>query len=158
GLQNASLKSTDAAIIIPARYGSSRFPGKPLVRQTGKFLIQHVVEQAQKSRRAGLVIVATDDPRIFDAVKGFGAQPVMTSTAHHSGTDRIAEVIRRPEFAGVRIAVNVQGDEPDIDPQLIDDLIESLAKPESTVEMATAAAPFAHAREIESPNQVKVVV
>ena len=149
-----------AAIVIPARYGSTRFPGKPLARQTGKFLIQHVVEQAQKSTRAHLTLVATDDHRIFDAVKSFGGHPVMTSDSHPSGTDRIAEVIRRPEFAKVQIIVNVQGDEPDIDPMLIDELIGRLIPSHENhpPAMATLATPFHHMRDIENPNLVKVVV
>lgn len=146
--------------MIPARYGSTRFPGKPLARLTGKFLIQHVVEQAQQSKLANVVVVATDDHRICDAVRSFGGHAVMTSDAHHSGTDRIAEVIRRPEYSAVRVVVNVQGDEPDIDPQLIDHLISALSPPLHTrdISMATAAAPFAHAADIENPNLVKVVV
>ena len=143
------------AVVIPARYGSTRFPGKPLARQTGKFLIQHVVEQAQKSRLADLVLVATDDHRIFDAVRGFGGQAVMTSDAHQSGTDRIAEVMRRPEYARVHAVVNVQGDEPDIDPGLIDSLLEALDSLD--VPMATASAPFSHEGEVANPNLVKVV-
>lgn len=148
--------SASAIIVIPARYGSTRFPGKPLARQTGKFLIQHVVEQAQLARKAAKVIVATDDHRIFDAVNSFGAAAVMTSATHHSGTDRIAEVMRRPEYADTNVVVNVQGDEPDIDPTLIDQLIEVTARPDA--QMATVAAPFAHARDVENPNHVKVVV
>jgi 3-deoxy-manno-octulosonate cytidylyltransferase (CMP-KDO synthetase) len=150
-----------AIIVIPARYGSSRFPGKPLARQTGKFLIQHVVEQAGRARRASQVVVATDDPRIMDAVHSFGGQAVMTSHAHNSGTDRIAEVMKKPEFAGVQVVVNVQGDEPEIDPNLIDELIRTTSLVDSgrgPVQMATAAAPFEHPRDIENPNIVKVVV
>jgi 3-deoxy-manno-octulosonate cytidylyltransferase (CMP-KDO synthetase) len=143
------------AIVIPARYGSTRFPGKPLARQTGKYLIQHVVEQAQKAKKSQRVLVATDDHRIFDAVRSFGGHAVMTSDSHHSGTDRIAEVIKRPEYLGVKLVVNVQGDEPDMDPGLIDALIEALEG--SQVEMATAAAPFAHDKEVANPNVVKVV-
>jgi 3-deoxy-manno-octulosonate cytidylyltransferase (CMP-KDO synthetase) len=143
------------AIVIPARYGSTRFPGKPLARQTGKYLIQHVVEQASQARRAQRVLVATDDHRIFEAVRSFGGHAVMTSDSHHSGTDRIAEVMRRPEYLGVKIVVNVQGDEPDMDPGLIDALIEALES--SQVEMATAAAPFLHDSEVANPNLVKVV-
>ena len=143
------------AVVIPARYGSTRFPGKPLARQTGKFLIQHVVEQAQKSRLADLVLVATNDHRIFDAVRGFGGQAVMTSDAHQSGTDRIAKVMRRPEYARVHAVVNVQGDEPDIDPGLIDSLLEALDSLD--VPMATASAPFSHEGEVANPNLVKVV-
>lgn len=143
------------AVVIPARYGSTRFPGKPLARQTGKFLIQHVVEQARKSRLADLVLVATDDHRIFDAVRSFGGQAVMTSDTHQSGTDRIAEVMRRPEYARVHAVVNVQGDEPDIDPGLIDSLLEAIDR--LNVPMATVSAPFTQESDVANPNQVKVV-
>lgn len=160
------MSATHVAIVIPARYGSTRFPGKPLQRMTGKFLIQHVVEQAGQARRAQRVIVATDDSRIFDAVHSFGGEVVMTSHDHHSGTDRIAEVIRQPAFAGVEVIVNVQGDEPDMDPALIDQLVAVLDDPDAPARnagtgemvMATASAPFAHPHEIENPNYVKVVV
>ncbi len=160
------MSAAHVAIVIPARYGSTRFPGKPLARATGKFLIQHVVEQAQQARRAGRVVVATDDTRILEAVRGFGGEAVMTSAAHHSGTDRIAEVIRMPAFSGVELVVNLQGDEPDLDPGLIDELIMALeenpAGPRKAspgeIAMATASAPFAHPQEIENPNCVKVVV
>ena len=145
-----------AIIVIPARYGSSRFPGKPLARQTGKFLIQHVYEQARKSKRASRVLVATDDSRIFDAVLSFGGSAVMTATSHQSGTDRIAEVLRKPEFSHTKIVVNVQGDEPEIDPALIDNLIRVVEQPD--VPMATAAAPFDHPEDILNPNMVKVVL
>ena len=145
-----------AIIVIPARYGSTRFPGKPLARQTGKFLIQHVVEQASKAKRAEKVVVATDDHRIFDAVRSFGGHAVMTSHTHHSGTDRIAEVMHKPEYAATSVVVNVQGDEPEICPDLIDDLIRVTTQ--ADVPMATAAAPFANAKDIENPNVVKVVV
>jgi 3-deoxy-manno-octulosonate cytidylyltransferase (CMP-KDO synthetase) len=144
-----------AAIVIPARYGSTRFPGKPLLRQTGKYLIQHVVEQAQRARAADVVLVATDDERIFKAVESFGGRPVMTSDQHQSGTDRIAEVMRLPEFAGIQVVVNVQGDEPEIEPGLIDELIRVTSRPE--VAMATVAAPFGHPRESGNPNVVKLV-
>jgi 3-deoxy-manno-octulosonate cytidylyltransferase (CMP-KDO synthetase) len=147
--------ATNAIVVIPARYGSSRFPGKPLARQTGKFLIQHVVEQASKAKRASRVVVATDDQRIFDAVKGFGGEAVMTSHTHHSGTDRIAEVMRRGEFVQAEVVVNVQGDEPEIEPELIDELIRVTG--EGAAPIATAAAAFANGREVESPNVVKVV-
>jgi 3-deoxy-manno-octulosonate cytidylyltransferase (CMP-KDO synthetase) len=116
-----------------------------------------VVEQAQKAKRAQCVVVATDDERIVGAVRSFGGQAVMTSNSHHSGTDRIAEVMRRPEFANVRVVVNVQGDEPDIEPGLIDSLIGVLEETED-IPMATVAAPFGHGREVENPNVVKVVV
>lgn len=145
-----------AVVVIPARFGSTRFPGKPLARQTGKYLIQHVYEQASAAKRAKRVVVATDDPRILDAVRGFGGLAVMTSNTHQSGTDRIAEVMRRPEFAQTKIVVNVQGDEPEIDPELIDNLIRVVEQAE--VPMATASAPFEHPDEIPNPNMVKVVV
>jgi len=144
-----------AIIVIPARYGSTRFPGKPLLRQSGKFLIQHVVEQALKAKRAEAVVVATDDHRIFDAVRSFGGHAVMTSHTHHSGTDRIAEVMHKPEYTKFRVVVNVQGDEPEIDPALIDDLIRVTSQ--ADVPMATVAAPFEHAHDIQNPNVVKVV-
>ena len=151
------MTATYAAIVLfPPATAQPVFPEKPLARNTGKFLIQHVVEQARQARRAQLILVATDDQRIFDAVKGFGGTAVMTSEAHQSGTDRIAEVIQRPEYSDVQIIVNVQGDEPEIDPELIDDLIERTSRPD--VAMATVSAPFAHARDVENPNLVKVVV
>jgi 3-deoxy-manno-octulosonate cytidylyltransferase (CMP-KDO synthetase) len=142
--------------VIPARYGSTRFPGKPLERATGKYLIQHVVEQARISRRADAIVVATDDMRILDAVREFGGKAVMTSASHPSGTDRIAEVIQRPEYSSVKIIVNVQGDEPDIDPATIDALIEVL-QTTPDMAMATVSAPFSSARDVENPNIVKVV-
>jgi len=153
-----------AAIVIPARYGSSRFPGKPLARETGKYLIQHVVEQAAKTKLAAKVIVATDDPRIEAAVHSFGGTAIMTSSAHQSGTDRIAEVMQRPEFTDIEVVVNVQGDEPEIEPTLIDELIGVSCRP--NVAMATVAAPFEESPgllsrgsncHVENPNMVKVV-
>ncbi|HVX86257.1 MAG TPA: 3-deoxy-manno-octulosonate cytidylyltransferase [Phycisphaerae bacterium] len=144
-----------AVIVIPARYGSTRFPGKPLARQTGKYLIEHVVEQARKARGAAEVVVATDDARIAAAASSFGARAVMTSAAHPSGTDRVAEVMRHGEFAGMDIAINVQGDEPEIDPAIIENLIGACGRP--GVEMATVSAPFEHHGEVENPNIVKVV-
>ena len=145
-----------AVIVIPARFGSSRFPGKPLARLTGKFLIQHVCERAGMARRAAEVVVATDDRRIVEAVEGFGGRAVMTSVEHQSGTDRIAEVMRLPQFARTDVVVNVQGDEPEIDPGLIDRLIEMTQRED--VPMATASAPFERAEDVANPNVVKVVV
>jgi 3-deoxy-manno-octulosonate cytidylyltransferase (CMP-KDO synthetase) len=146
-----------ALLVIPARYASSRYPGKPLARETGKFLIQHVVEQAKKVRLASEVVVATDDARIFEAVGSFGGRAVMTAEAHQSGTDRIAEVVRMAEFRGVEIVVNVQGDEPEIEPGLVNGLIEVLRERPGT-QMATAAAGFERAEDVGNPNMVKVVV
>src|SRR5438309_9910278 len=100
------------AIIIPARYGSSRLPGKPLLRQTGKYLVQHVYERACQARRADQVIVATDDPRIMAAVKSFDGQVVLTRRHHASGTDRVAEVAQNLDADFI---INLQGDEPLVD-------------------------------------------
>lgn len=143
-------------IVIPARYDSTRLPGKPLLRQTGKYLIEHVYEQALKTKRASAVVVATDDRRIADAVREFEGQVVLTSAEHQSGTDRIAEVAAMKDFAHFDTIVNVQGDEPEIDPNLIDALIRLLEK--TDVQMATAAAPFDNAAEIVNPGIVKVVI
>src|SRR4051812_48459054 len=105
------------AVVIPARFASSRLPGKPLLRDTGKYLIQHVYEQAAAAKAASLVIVTTDDDRIREAVEGFGGNVVMTRGAHPSGTARGAEVAAG---LGAHVGVNVQGDEPQLDPAAID--------------------------------------
>src|SRR3954447_10774159 len=102
-----------AAIVIPARHASTRLPGKPLLKETGKYLIQHVYERACRARRAKTVIVATDDPRILTAVEGFGGRAGMPRRDHACGTDRIAEVARTLD---ADVLVNLQGDEPLIDP------------------------------------------
>ncbi len=117
-----------AAIIIPARYGSMRLPGKPLLAETGKPLIQHTYEQAAKSARASSVIVATDDMRIHDAVRGFGGAAMMTSPAHDTGSARAAETA---EAVDADIIVNLQGDEPEIDPGDLDHLIDIQARGQS---------------------------
>src|SRR5881227_1930811 len=115
------------AIVIPARYASSRLPGKPLLRTTGKYLIQHVYERASQSRRADQVVVATDDPRIVAAVESFGGDVVLTRRDHPSGTDRVAEVAERLD---ADVIVNLQGDEPLIDPATLD-LLPQLLERES---------------------------
>jgi 3-deoxy-manno-octulosonate cytidylyltransferase (CMP-KDO synthetase) len=137
--------------IIPARHASTRLPGKPLLRETGKYLIQHVYEQARKCARLDRVIVATDDERILEAVKSFGGEAVMTSPHHPSGTDRIAEAVRDVDCSKV---VNIQGDEPEIEPGLIDTLVGLL----DVSEMATLATPFERAAEAMLPDRVKVVI
>ncbi len=140
--------------VIPARFGSTRFPGKPLVAKTGKPLIQHVCEQAARSRSVGRIIVATDDERIMAAVRGFGGEAVMTRSDHPNGTSRIAEVAAtlRCEFI-----VNVQGDEPSIEPELIDAAVDALrATPEAP--MSTIASPFGPHEDANDPNIVKVVL
>src|SRR3954463_6928481 len=136
--------------IIPARYASTRFPGKPLHLIAGKPLIQHVVERCQKAKSLSEVIVATDDTRIFEVAQNF-CQVEMTEPNHPSGTDRIAEVVRR---AKCDAAVNIQGDEPLIDPAVVDRVAKAL----QDAPMSTAATPLRTESELENPNVVKVVV
>jgi len=141
--------------IIPARYASVRLPGKPLLAETGKPLIRHVVENARRADRLERVVVATDDQRIYDAVEGFGGQAVMTSPDHTCGTDRINEAAGLLGLADEDIVVNVQGDEPDMPAKCIDRLIETLEA--SGAPMATLAAPMGLA-EAGDPSRVKVVL
>ena len=141
------------SIVIPARYASSRLPGKPLLRATGKYLIQHVYEQAEKCDRASRVIVATDDERIAAAVREFGGAVAMTRADHASGTDRVAEVAAT---LGDDIIVNLQGDEPQFDPAAISLLID-LLEADHGVGLATLATPLRTAAEFHNPNVVKVV-
>lgn len=140
------------AIIIPARYASSRLPGKPLLRETGKYLIEHVVEQARKAH-TDTVLVATDDQRIFDAVQSFGGQAVMTRADHPSGTDRVAEVAEELE---ADIIVNLQGDEPMIDPAMLN-LLPELLEDDPLADLATLAVPIRSAEAWHDPACVKVV-
>jgi len=141
-------------VCIPARYASTRFPAKVLARDTGKYLIQHTWEQARKARLPERVVIAADDEKIVRAAKEFGAECVLTSPKHNSGTDRIAEAVGRSD---ADIVVNVQGDEPRIDPDHIDYLAQlMLDHPDAS--MATLAAPFATREQIADPNVVKVVV
>jgi len=141
--------------IIPARWGSTRFPGKPLHLISSKPLLQHVLEQCQRAKNLDSVIVATDDMRIAQAAFNWDAEVALTSPKHRSGTDRIAEVARNAkQFAFV---VNIQGDEPLIDPRMIDNLVEKL-RSDRTIQIVTAAHPFEHPEDALSPHQVKVVV
>jgi len=140
--------------IIPARLGSTRLPAKPLLAETGKPLIQHVVEQVRRAGRPERVVVAADDERVVAAVEGFGGEAVMTRPDHPSGTDRIAEVAERMRLADDDIVVNVQGDEPEIAPDSIDELVDLLAR--STAPMATLATPLTRAQAADA-NKVKVV-
>jgi 3-deoxy-manno-octulosonate cytidylyltransferase (CMP-KDO synthetase) len=142
------------AIIIPARYASTRLPGKPLLRETGKYLIQHVVEQASRSRLADRVIVATDDPRIAAAVRSFDGDVVMTRRDHLSGTDRVAEVAARLD---ADVIVNLQGDEPLINPDALDYAAELLLR-NRLAEMSTLAVPLTSTEQWRNPNCVKVVI
>ncbi|MBN2562693.1 MAG: 3-deoxy-manno-octulosonate cytidylyltransferase [Phycisphaerae bacterium] len=143
-----------AIAIIPARYGSTRFPGKPLANKTGKYLIQHVCEQVARAKAVAEVIVATDDERIFRAVRSFGGSAVMTRGDHASGTDRVAEVAAGLD-AG--IVVNVQGDEPEIEPANIDKLVALLAD-NANIPIGTLACPFPADADPADPNAVKVVL
>ena len=136
--------------VIPARYASTRFPGKPLHPIAGKPLIQHVVERCQQAQSLSEVIVATDDERIATVARRF-CRVELTRADHPSGTDRIAEVAARCPCDAV---VNVQGDEPLMDPAVIDAVAGALAE----AEMSTAATPVRDAAEYENPNAVKVVV
>lgn len=142
--------------IIPARFGSTRFPGKPLARQTGKFLIQHVYERVLSSATIKRCIVATDDQRILDAVRSFGGEAIMTNPAHPSGTDRIAEAVKALGGAANDVVLNVQGDEPEIEPHYLDRVADILLK-DPTESMATLACPFPPDADPSDPNRVKVV-
>jgi 3-deoxy-manno-octulosonate cytidylyltransferase (CMP-KDO synthetase) len=141
------------AIIIPARYASSRLPGKPLLRQTGKYLVQHVYERACQSQRANHIVVATDDPRIVTAIESFGGNVVRTRRDHPSGTDRVAEVAGQLD---ADLILNLQGDEPLIDPNHLDLLFELLIK-HPGADMATLATPLRSPEQWQNPNCVKVV-
>jgi 3-deoxy-manno-octulosonate cytidylyltransferase (CMP-KDO synthetase) len=142
-------------VVVPARYGSTRLPGKALLPLAGKPLIQWVYERAQRSG-AQQVIVATDDERIARAARGFGAEVRMTASTHASGTDRIAEVARTEQWADSDIVVNVQGDEPLMPEALIDQVAALLAAHAGT-DIATLAAPLASVAALLDPNVVKVV-
>lgn len=140
-----------AIAVIPARYASTRFPGKPLAEKTGRPLIQHVIDRVRQATRIDQVLVATDDQRIADAVGDLG---VMTGE-HPNGTSRIAEVVESRGLTG--IIVNVQGDEPEIEPEVIDQLVDGLAG-DPDAPMATLASNFADDEDPANPNIVKLVV
>ncbi|MFB0496873.1 3-deoxy-manno-octulosonate cytidylyltransferase (CMP-KDO synthetase) [Mucilaginibacter sp. OAE612] len=140
--------------IIPARYASSRFPGKPLVDIGGKTMIQRVYEQAKKCRSLSEVVVATDDDRIFNHVNGFGGIAVMTGANHQSGTDRCAEVARL--HPGYDVIINIQGDEPFIDPEQITKLTACFNDPET--QLATLIKRILTEQELHNTNSPKVVI
>jgi 3-deoxy-manno-octulosonate cytidylyltransferase (CMP-KDO synthetase) len=140
-------------VIIPARHASSRLPGKPLLKHTGKYLIQHVYERALQAKLPSQVIVATDDPRIESAVRRFKGNVMMTRRDHASGTDRVAEVARKVPGD---LIINLQGDEPMIDPAALDLLISLLQN--SSAKMATLATPLSSLEAWRNPNCVKVVL
>ena len=141
--------------MLPARWGSIRFPGKALHPIAGRPLIQHVWERCQRAKKLANVIVATDDMRIAEAAFAFGAEVALTSPRHKSGTDRVAEVAGN--LRGVSHVINVQGDEPMINPRLIDQLAGTLLD-DPGVEMITAANRFAPGEDITNPSAVKVVL
>jgi 3-deoxy-manno-octulosonate cytidylyltransferase (CMP-KDO synthetase) len=141
-----------ATVVIPARFASTRFPAKMIAAETGRPLVQHVVDRVRTCRNVRNVIVATDDQRIVEALKPFGTVVTLTSPDHQSGTDRIWQVVR--EWPG-ELIVNVQGDEPEIEPETVDALIEHMDT--SDDDMATASTPFPRGADPNDPNLVKVV-
>ena len=149
-----SMQSNNITIIIPARYASTRLEGKPLLRAKGKTIIQWVYEKALQSKLASDVIVATDDKRIFDEVESFGGKACMTSTEHKCGSDRLVEVLKK--YENIEIAVNVQGDEPMIEPESIDSAIKVLVEDENA-DISTLIRKIDDEDEINNPNVVKAV-
>ncbi len=148
------MRSGRVVVVIPARYGSTRLPGKPLVALAGQPMIQRVYERAKSARRVHRVIVATDDERILKAVTGFGGEARMTRSDHRTGTERVAEVAAHVEGD---IFVNVQGDEPLLDPAAVDTAVAALLEePEAAI--ATVATPIKIPGDIMDPNIVKVVL
>lgn len=143
-------------VIIPARYASSRLPGKPLADISGRPMVVHVAERALKSG-ASDVLIATDHPGIADAAKRHGLTAVMTRADHASGTDRIAEVVRKKRYPADHIVVNVQGDEPLIAPALIRNVARTLDR-RADAQISTACCPIHDVREFNNPNMVKVVL
>jgi 3-deoxy-manno-octulosonate cytidylyltransferase (CMP-KDO synthetase) len=142
-------------VIIPARFGASRLPGKPLLDIGGKPMLQHTFERAQLSG-ASAVHIATDDQRIFDAAKGFGASVLMTASTHRSGTDRLHEAAQMLGLSDNDVVVNVQGDEPLIPPAVINQVAANLEK-HTEAGIATLCEVIANQAEIDNPNSVKVV-
>jgi len=148
------MDSSQMVIVIPARYGSTRLPAKPLVPLAGKPMIQRVYERAKLAKSAGRVIVATDDDRILNAVQDFGGEARMTRTDHRTGTERIAEVAAHVEG---EIFVNVQGDEPLLDPAAVDAAVAALLE-EPAAAISTVAVPIRTPADIMDPNVVKTVL
>jgi 3-deoxy-manno-octulosonate cytidylyltransferase (CMP-KDO synthetase) len=140
--------------IIPARFGSSRFPGKPLIDLKGKSMIQRVYEGAKKSDLLFEVVVATDDERIAEVVKNFGGKVMMTSDSHVSGTDRCGEIVNH--FKDVDVVVNIQGDEPLVDFRQLNALISSFENP--NISLATLGIKDVSLEDINNPNRIKIVV
>jgi 3-deoxy-manno-octulosonate cytidylyltransferase (CMP-KDO synthetase) len=148
------MAASSVVIVIPARYGSVRLPGKPLVQLAGKPMIQRVYERAKLAKTASKVIVATDDQRIVDAVAAFGGEARMTRTDHRTGTERVAEVAAHTEG---EVFVNVQGDEPLLDPASVDIAVAALLE-DPPASIATVAVPIRTPGDIMDPNVVKTVL
>ena len=140
--------------VVPARYGAHRFPGKPLAMIAGKTLVQRVYEQAAKAKRLDKVIVATEDTRILEAVEAFGGDAMLTSPDCATGTDRVAEVARAYECD---LVLNIQGDEPLMRPEMIDQLVEAMQSDPKCV-MGTLARKLESAANLDNPNVVKVAL
>ena len=149
--------SVQVVCIIPSRYESSRFPGKPLADLCGKPMIQHVYERALRVNTVSFAAVATDDERIFNAVQAFGGRAVMTSPRHRSGTDRIAEAVETLHLQDDDIVVNIQGDQPLFEPVQVDEVVEPLLK-DASLPMSTLIYRIVRDEEITHPNAVKVVI
>lgn len=143
--------------VIPARYASSRLPGKPLVSLAGKPMIQHVWERARRAESVSRILVATDDERVLRAVAEFGGEAVLTRADHNSGTERVAEVAASAAGSEAAMFVNVQGDEPLIEPAAVDAAVHALLTDDSA-QVATLAVPVANPTEVMDPNVVKVVL
>jgi 3-deoxy-manno-octulosonate cytidylyltransferase (CMP-KDO synthetase) len=146
-------ETPNVLVVIPARHASSRFPGKPLALIAGKPMIQHVVERVRIAKHPTRILVATEDQRIKDAVEKFGAEAILTRHDHRTGTDRVAEVA---SHLAADIYINVQGDEPLINPGTLDAVAAAMAEDES-VQLATPCSAITHQNEIMDPNVVKVV-
>lgn len=149
--------SANAIAIIPARLGSTRFPAKALADETGKPLVVHVCEQASKADSIGRVVVATDDTRIQSAVESHGFESVMTSIAHTNGTSRLAEACERLSISDNDLIVNVQGDEPEIEPNVIDAAVFA-ARQLQGIGAGTVVSPLRSSEEFSNPNIVKSVL
>ncbi len=146
-----------AIAVIPSRYSSTRLPGKPLVSLAGKPMIQRVWERTKQAKRVRRVLIATDDERIMKAAASFGAEAVMTRSEHRSGTERVAEVAATIHGGDQEVFVNVQGDEPLVEPEAIDTLVEAI-EAEEDVAVATLMVAIANPPDIMDPNIVKVVL
>jgi 3-deoxy-manno-octulosonate cytidylyltransferase (CMP-KDO synthetase) len=150
----ANPESESVLAVIPARYASARFPGKPLAPIAGKPMIQHVIERIRRAQTVSRVVVATDDDRIRKAVEEFGGEAILTRHDHRSGTDRVAEVATH---VAAEIYLNVQGDEPLINPAAVDALISAM-KEDDAIQIVTPCVAISQPNEIMDPNVVKVVL